>query len=121
MKIRRLGDKVMNDDEMIDYYSRLVAGLGGRTVAHYRNAIFLVLSDDRKRWLMDDTIEETFYLVSKPHSIRVEGFPLIHSLLMFSRVSTLLTLPTKKGPVLIAVVMASGISSAKQSVNMLIC
>ena len=76
VKIRRLGDKVMNDDEMIDYYSRLVAGLGGRTVAHYRNAIFLVLSDDRKRWLMDDTIEETFYLVSKPHSIRVEGFPM---------------------------------------------
>ncbi|WP_292597459.1 hypothetical protein [Mesotoga sp. UBA6090] len=43
-------------------------------MTHYRNTIFLILSDDQKRWLMDDTIEETFYLVSRPQPARVEGF-----------------------------------------------
>lgn len=76
VKIKRLGDKVMNDEEMINHYGELSAELGGRAMAHYRNAIFLILSDDQKRWLMDDTIEETFYLVSSPHPARVGGFPL---------------------------------------------
>jgi len=61
---------------MINHYRELSAELGGWAVAHYRNAIFLILSDDQKRWLIDDTIEETFYLVSRTHPARVGGFPL---------------------------------------------
>jgi len=75
-KVRRKGSKVLNDDEMIDYYKKLLEGLGGQAVARYRNAIFLIFDDDQKCWLMDDRIEETFYLVSRPHPSRVEGFPL---------------------------------------------
>jgi len=74
VKIKRQSSKVLNDDEMIDHYKKLSEGLGGRAVAHYGNAILLILGD-QKRWLMDDTIEETFYLVSRPHPARVESFP----------------------------------------------
>ncbi|RLL92290.1 hypothetical protein BG32_12255 [Mesotoga sp. HF07.pep.5.2.highcov] len=74
-KVRRKGSKVLNDDEMIDYYKKLLEGLGGQAVAHYGNAILPILDDDQKRWLMDDTMEETFYLVSRPHPARVESFP----------------------------------------------
>ena len=75
VKIKRQSSKVLNDDEMIDHYKKLSEGLGGRAVAHYGNAILLILDVDQKRWLMDDTIEETFYLVSRPHPARVESFP----------------------------------------------
>ena len=69
-----MGHTVINDDEMI-YYSKLAAGLGGRAVAHCRNAVFLVLKEDERYWPMDNAIEEKIYLVSESHSLRAEGVP----------------------------------------------
>ena len=70
---------------------------------------------------MDDTIEETFYLVSKPHSIRVEGFPMNSLSVDVQSGKYFVDLTDEERASAYSVVMASGISSAKQSVNMLIC
>jgi len=45
--MKRQGSKVLNDDEMIDHCKKLPEGLGGRAVAHYGNAILLILGDDQ--------------------------------------------------------------------------
>lgn len=75
--VRRVNEKVLNDEEMIDYYSKLSERLGGKAIARYENAICLVF--DEKHIFEYDGEEiagEKFIISSKPHCKRHDGFPL---------------------------------------------
>ncbi|MEG2935372.1 MAG: non-canonical purine NTP pyrophosphatase [Clostridium sp.] len=74
---RRVKNKTLSDDEMIEYYGGIAKEFGGRVTARYRNAICLVMSDGESYESMDESIgSERFILTSKAHPVRIEGFPL---------------------------------------------
>ena len=76
LNIRGAGD-YMNDDEAISYYSAMAEAFGGKMTARYKNAICLVLGGDQIfEHMGDDIASDPFYIVSRPHEIRNEGFPL---------------------------------------------
>lgn len=75
--IRRVNGKVLNDDEMIEYYSNLALQNGGELKAKYRNAIVLVLDHNNIiTYDGDDISSVEFLITSKPHAERNPGFPL---------------------------------------------
>lgn len=75
--VRRVNGKELTDLQMIEYYSGLAKKHGGKLTASYKNAICLVMDEQSIFTKMDKTIEiQPFYLVDKPHSIVVKGFPL---------------------------------------------
>lgn len=75
--VRRVNGKELNDEEMIDYYTRLALNLGGEAKAKYKNAICLILSKEKIfQYDGDDIASEEFIITSKPHIKRNEGFPL---------------------------------------------
>ena len=75
--MRRVNGKELSDLQMIEHYGNLAKSYGGRLTAKYKNAICLVLSEDKIFSRMDSSLEiEPFYLVSKPHPKIVPGFPL---------------------------------------------
>ena len=62
---------------MIEHYSKIAKSHGGRLIGKYKNAICLILDEKNIFSSMDSSLEiEPFYLVDKPHSKVVEGFPL---------------------------------------------
>jgi len=75
--VRRVGGKVLNDEEMISYYADLALQAGGEATAQYRNAIALVL-DERACYTYDgeDIGSVKFLIASVAHEKRVPGFPL---------------------------------------------
>ncbi len=75
--VRSRGGKYLSDEEMIAYYTGLVRRYG-RLTARYRNAICLVMSEDRIYEAMDPSMEsERFILTDVPHAaVRKRGFPL---------------------------------------------
>ena len=76
INVRGVGD-YMNDDEAIAYYCSLADEMGGKMVARYRNAICLILGTGQVfEHMGEDIASDPFYLVSKPHAMRSEGFPL---------------------------------------------
>ena len=75
--IRRIGGKNLSDEEMVVYYSSLAARHGGRLTAQYRNAICLILGEEKVYESMDLSLAGTsFFLTDRPHPRREEGFPL---------------------------------------------
>ena len=77
LHVRRINGKELTDDEMIQYYASLAERHGGRITGRYRNAISFILDENHHYSSMDMSIAtEPFILVTKPHSKRVEGFPL---------------------------------------------
>lgn len=75
--VRRVNGTTLNDDEMIEYYSNLALKAGGTVQARYKNAICLVLDEDRIfQYDGDDIASVPFLLTSKAHFKRTEGFPL---------------------------------------------
>ena len=75
--VRRVNGKELSDLQMIEHYGNLANSYGGRLTAKYKNAICLVLSEDKIFSRMDSSLEiEPFYLVSVPHPKIVPGFPL---------------------------------------------
>lgn len=75
--IRRINGKVLNDEEMIDYYSNLALRFGGKVRARYKNAICLVLDETKVyEYDGDDISSEAFIITSKAHKRRISGFPL---------------------------------------------
>lgn len=77
VKIRRINGKKLNDMEMMNHYMNLATKYGGRLVAHYKNAICLVMDENNIiRADGDDLNSEEFYIVDKPHRITRDGFPL---------------------------------------------
>jgi len=74
--VRTVGGKTLSDGEMIEHYSAIAERYGDVT-ARYRNAICLVLSEDKLFTAMDDSLaSEPFIITSRPHSILREGFPI---------------------------------------------
>lgn len=77
LHVRRVSDKELTDDEMIQYYATLAEHHGGRITGRYRNAIYFILDENHHYFSMDMSIAtEPFILVTEPHEKRVEGFPL---------------------------------------------
>ena len=75
--IRRVNGKSLTDEEALEYYAKLATSYGGKIKAKYKNAICLILDEKNIFSSMDSSLEiEPFYLVDKPHSKVVEGFPL---------------------------------------------
>lgn len=75
--VRMVNGKRLTDDEMIAHYAAIADKLGGKAASRYKNAICLIVSDDKiYEHFGDDISTETFHIVSKPHPKRVEGFPL---------------------------------------------
>lgn len=75
--IRRVNGKTLTDEEALEYYASLATSYGGKIKAKYKNAICLILDEKNIFSSMNSSLEiEPFYLVNKPHSKVVEGFPL---------------------------------------------
>ena len=75
--VRRVNGKELSDDEMIGYYASVAEKYGGKITGRYRNAIYFILDEKHHYSSMDMSIAtEPFVLVTKPHSKRVEGFPI---------------------------------------------
>ena len=76
VNVRRVGGKILSDDEMTAYYGGLARKYGQLT-ARYRNAVCLVLEDGRIIESIDDSLSgNPFLLTDVPHPKRVEGYPL---------------------------------------------
>ena len=76
INIRGPGD-YMDDDAVIRHYSALAEEMGGKMVARYQNAICLMLGPGQIfEHMGEDIASNPFYIVSKPHKMRSEGFPL---------------------------------------------
>ena len=75
--VRRVGGRELNDAEMTEHYAALSLRHGGNIIGRYRNAIYLILDEDRHYSSMDISIAtEPFILASRPHEKSVQGFPL---------------------------------------------
>ena len=75
--VRRVGDKVLTDEEMQTYYGGLAKAHGGQLTGRYRNAIYLILEDGKEYSSMDISLAtEAFLLVPEAHKKLVPGFPL---------------------------------------------
>jgi len=75
--IRRIKGKVLNDEEMIDHYSKLALRFGGEVKAKYKNAICLVFDENSVyEYDGDDISSETFLITAEAHPKRINGFPL---------------------------------------------
>lgn len=75
--VRTVNGRELDDDEMLEYYSSLAKQYGDLT-ARYRNAICMILDENRIYEAMEQSMEsEKFIITDKPHStIRKKGFPL---------------------------------------------
>lgn len=77
VQVRRVNGKVLNDEEMIEYYSNLAAKLGGKAIAKYKNAICLILDEENIfEYDGEDISSVRFLITSQAHPRRNPGFPL---------------------------------------------
>lgn len=75
--VRRINQRELNDEEMIEYYSLLAHNNGGEIVAQYKNAICFIFDDNHIFKSMDNSLSGSrFLLVEQVHPKRVPGFPL---------------------------------------------
>jgi len=75
--VRLVNGRWLDDDETTAHYSALIKRLGGRTTAHYRNAVCLILGEDKiYAHDGDDIMSGPFIMVSEPHEKATRGFPL---------------------------------------------
>ena len=68
----------LSDEEMIDYYSKLITGLGGKVTAYYLDGI-AVYNHGVISSFMDNMAAQkngSFYMIDKASSKRFEGWPL---------------------------------------------
>ena len=68
----------LSDEEMIDYYSKLITGLGGKVTAYYLDGI-AVYNHGVISSFMDNMAAQKnglFYMIDKASSKRFEGWPL---------------------------------------------
>lgn len=71
--VRRINGKYLTDDEMIEYYTKLVKEYGGRLTAKwvYGMAIYNGKEEKTYTWSKDH-----FYFIDKPSKNRNTGYPL---------------------------------------------
>ena len=72
------GGKRLNDDEMIEYYSSLVASLGGQVTAYYLDGYAVSRGGNITSFMENSEMTRlgSFYMVSTPSKLRHEGWPL---------------------------------------------
>lgn len=72
------GGKRLDDEEMIEYYSRLVTSLGGKVLAYYLDGIAVYNQGEVYAFTEDieNAKRSAFYMVEKPSENRHEGWPL---------------------------------------------
>lgn len=72
------GGKRLNDDEMIEYYSSLVASLGGQVTAYYLDGYAVSRGGNITSFMenSETTRLGSFYMVSTPSEKRNPGWPL---------------------------------------------
>ena len=73
--IRRINNKKLTDNEMVNYYSKLAEKYGGELIGYYKNGIYVIINEQTVLEY-DGICSEKFIISSKPHHIINEGFPL---------------------------------------------
>ena len=68
----------LTDEEMIDYYSRLIGTLGGEVSAYYLDGIAVYHHGEITSFMDEDAAKKTgsFYMIEKASAKRFEGWPL---------------------------------------------
>ena len=68
----------LTDEEMIDYYSRLIGTLGGKVSAYYLDGIAVYHHGEITSFMDEDAAKKTgsFYMIAKASEKRFEGWPL---------------------------------------------
>lgn len=71
--VRRINGKVLNDEEMIEYYTNLAKEYGGKLTAKWVYGMIFYNGKETKQfsWSKSD-----FYLMDKPCDKRLPGYPL---------------------------------------------
>lgn len=76
LNIRAPQGRRLNDEEMIAYYSSLVHGLGGKTLAYYLDGIAVYREGKIESYLDEQGKAAAFYMVETPSPNRHPGWPL---------------------------------------------
>ena len=76
LDIRTPQGRRLDDEEMIRYYSALVAELGGRVLAYYLDGIAVYRQGEIRSFLDERGKLAAFYMVKEPSSNRHPGWPL---------------------------------------------
>lgn len=71
--VRRVNGKVLDDDEMIKYYSNLAIKHGGKLTAKWRYGMVIYDRENVRKYTWST---EDFFLVENPSDIRKPGYPL---------------------------------------------
>lgn len=74
--VRRIGNKYLDDEAFIEYYSNLALEFGGEVRARFKNAISLVLDENNLYECDSNDIADNFILTSKVFKERKAGFPM---------------------------------------------
>ena len=71
--VRRINGKELNDEEMIEYYTKLANEYGGKLTAKWVYGMVICNEQERKEYSWS---KSNFYLVDKPCEKRNPGYPL---------------------------------------------
>ncbi len=75
--VRRVAGKELSDEEFIAYYQQLARQNGGKIKARFINGLCVVLDDAHKKEAFGTQVStDWFWIVEKPHEIRLKGFPM---------------------------------------------
>ncbi|MBE6684984.1 MAG: GNAT family N-acetyltransferase [Ruminococcaceae bacterium] len=78
LNVRAPEGKRLDDEEMIEYYSKLIASLGGKVLTNYLDGIAIYNCGKISTYMENSeaTRASAFYMVSEPTSDRNPGWPL---------------------------------------------
>lgn len=71
--VRRVNEKELNDDEMIEYYTNLVKQYGGKLTAKWVYGMVVYNGKEAKEYTLS---KKHFYFIDKPSEKRNPGYPL---------------------------------------------
>lgn len=76
LNIRTPQGRRLDDEEMIEYYSKLIHQLGGKTLAYYLDGIAVYCEGSIESFLDERGKHAAFYMVETPSTNRHPGWPL---------------------------------------------
>lgn len=76
LNIRTPQGRRLDDEEMIEYYSKLIHQLGGKTLAYYLDGIAVYCEGNIESFLDERGKHAAFYMVETPSTNRHLGWPL---------------------------------------------
>jgi len=76
LNIRTPQGRRLDDEEMIEYYSALIASLGGRVMARYIDGIAVFNKGEVISCQVEREMSAPFYMMSEASPLRHEGWPL---------------------------------------------